>query len=334
MMQISERIRRMGRAKRNPSSRNPPLTRPLEKPSRIALAATLCLAFLATPARAKDNCVTTISNVSFGNYNTINNTTGTMGILVSCTRASNSATTFTYTLKLSRGPGASYSTRSMSGTGDTLFYNLYLSPAYTSIWGDGSGGSSFYSGSLTVPANSTRSETITVYGLIPGGQNVLPGAYATATAINLTIAGVASTNNVDPFFVNASVGAQCSVTAPNMGFGAVNPLSSQTDTSMTMTVACTKNTGYTVGLSSGTTSGATIAQRLMANGADTMQYNLYTNAARSTVWGNSSGSWVAGTGAGLASNQTLFVYGRVASGQTNLAAGNYQENAITVTVTY
>jgi spore coat protein U-like protein len=44
--------------------------------------------------------------------------------------------------------------------------------------------------------------------------------------------------------------------------------------------------------------------------------------------------WVAGTGAGLGIAQTLTVYGRVASGQTNLAVGNYQETTITVTVTY
>jgi len=74
----------------------------------------------------------------------------------------------------------------------------------------------------------------------------------------------------------------------------------------------------------------------MANGADIMNYNLYTDAARTTIWGNSAvaPSWVSGSGAGLAIAQTLTVYGRVASGQTNLAVGNYQENTITVTVTY
>ena len=41
-----------------------------------------------------------------------------------------------------------------------------------------------------------------------------------------------------------------------------------------------------------------------------------------------------GTGAGLGSPQVLTVYGRVPSGQTNLAVGNYSEPTITVTVTY
>lgn len=138
------------------------------------------------------------------------------------------------------------------------------------------------------------------------------------------------------FQVSASVNKQCSVSAVNLTFPAVDPLSSQTDGATTVTVNCTKNSPYTVGLSAGTTTGATIAQRLMANGTDTMNYNLYTTAARTTVWGNSAvaPTWVSGTGTGLGNAQVLTVYGRVPTGQTNLAVGSYAETAITVTVTY
>ena len=138
------------------------------------------------------------------------------------------------------------------------------------------------------------------------------------------------------FQVQASVNALCSISAVNLTFPAVDPLSSQTDGATTVTVNCTKNSPYTVGLTAGTTTGATIAQRLMANGADTMNYNLYTDAARSIVWGNTAAAptWVSGTGAGMGTAQVLNVYGRVAGGQTNLAVGTYTEPTITVTVTY
>ena len=138
------------------------------------------------------------------------------------------------------------------------------------------------------------------------------------------------------FQVQASVNALCSVSAVNLTFPAVDPLSSQTDGATTVTVNCTKNSPYTVGLDAGVTTGATIAQRKMANGADIMNYNLYTDAARSTIWGNSAvaPTWVSGTGLGMQSPQVLNVYGRVASGQTNLAVGTYTETTITVTVTY
>lgn len=153
-----------------------------------------------------------------------------------------------------------------------------------------------------------------------------------AAAMSHAIAATATAT----FQVTANVQTQCTVSAVDLGFGTVDPLGANVDQSTTVTVRCTKNTPYTVGLNAGTTAGATLAQRLMANGADTMNYNLYTDAARTTVWGNSAAAptWVAGTGAGLGSPQVLTVYGRVPSGQTNLAVGNYSEPTITVTVTY
>jgi spore coat protein U-like protein len=229
----------------------------------------------------------------------------------------------------------------MTGAGDTLTFNHYTTLAHTTVWGDGTAGTAKVSGSFTVSggAGNSGSQTQTVYGLIGAPQNVTATAYATASPITVT---VSATNPGDfattttTFNTNASVAAQCNVSAANLSFGAINPLSSQVDATTALTVNCTKNSPYTVGLNAGTTSGATIAQRKMANGADIMNYNLYTDAARTTIWGNSAVAplWVSGAGAGLGIAQTLTVYGRVAGGQTNLAVGNYQENTITVTLTY
>jgi spore coat protein U-like protein len=154
-------------------------------------------------------------------------------------------------------------------------------------------------------------------------------------AAGLTVAGSAlAATTTTTFQVTANVNAQCSITAANLGFGPVDPIGADVDATTTLSVKCTKNSAYTVGLDAGTTSGATIAQRKMANGADTMNYNLYTDAARSAVWGNTAGSWASGTGAGMGTAQTLTVYGRVPTGQTNLAVGSYAETTITATVTY
>ena len=159
-------------------------------------------------------------------------------------------------------------------------------------------------------------------------------AMLAAGLIAATSAFAATTSTT--FQVTANVAAQCNVSAANLAFGAVDPLGGNVDQSTTVTVKCTKNSAYTVGLNAGATAGATIAQRLMANGADTMQYNLYTDAGRATVWGNSAAApaWVSGTGAGLGTAQVLTVYGRVPTGQTDLAVGSYTETAVTVTVTY
>jgi len=158
-------------------------------------------------------------------------------------------------------------------------------------------------------------------------------ALLAAGLIAATAGALANTVNTS-FQVQATVNKQCTISALNLTFPAVDPVSTQTDGSTTVTVNCTKNTTYTVGLNAGTTTGATIAQRLMASGADTMDYNLYTDAGRASIWGNSAGSWVAGTGAGMGTAQVLNVYGRVAAGQTNLAVGTFTEPTVTVTVTY
>ncbi len=293
----------------------------------------VCVSLAPALTFAADNCTVSAVTHAFGAYDTINPLAGTSSITVNCSHTGGGNHTFNYTLKLSTGSG-SYASRQMTGTGDTLTYNLYTTAAHTTVWGDGTSGTSTVSGSFSVGGNSSGFQIQTVYGLIGGPQNVTPGAYSTASPITVTLSGAPSNAPTTTFNTTASVAAQCNVSAANLGFGAINPLSSQVDATTTLTVNCTKNSPYIVGLDAGVTTGATIAQRLMANGANTMQYNLYTNSARSSIWGNSSGSWVSGTGAGLAIAQTLTVYGRVANGQTNLAVGNYQENTITVTVTY
>jgi hypothetical protein len=74
--------------------------------------------------------------------------------------------------------------------------------------------------------------------------------------------------------------------------------------------------------------------RTIANGANILDYNLYTSTARTTVWGDGTGatSTVAGSGAGLLTASTQTVYGRVSASQDK-PAGTYT-STITVTVTF
>lgn len=160
-------------------------------------------------------------------------------------------------------------------------------------------------------------------------------ALLAAGLMTTAAAALAATVNTT-FQVTASVAAQCNVSATTLAFGAVDPLGGNVDQTSAVTVNCTKNSPYTVGLDAGTTPTATIAQRKMGNGTDTMNYNLFTDVTRLSVWGNTIGTWVSGTGAGLGAPQAQVhtVYGRVPSGQSNLAVGSYTEPTITVTVTY
>lgn len=146
--------------------------------------------------------------------------------------------------------------------------------------------------------------------------------------------GLAATTTTT-FAVTATVAASCSLgTVPTLGFGTYDPTSgTNADSTTSIAVTCTLLTPYNIGLSAGTTSGSSISQRKLqgVTPANTLNYNLYTNAGRTVVWGNTVGTdSVAGVGTGLTQNHT--VYGRINSG-TAASIDTYSDT-ITVTVTY
>ncbi|MFP5305643.1 MAG: spore coat U domain-containing protein [Gammaproteobacteria bacterium] len=87
-----------------------------------------------------------------------------------------------YDVALSAGSGA-YAQRTMRSGASTLNYNLYTSPTYNTIWGDGSGGTSRVSGSITLLVNPGVHP---VYALVPGNQNVAPGTYTDSITVTVT----------------------------------------------------------------------------------------------------------------------------------------------------
>lgn len=155
------------------------------------------------------------------------------------------------------------------------------------------------------------------------------GAFiALALSLHSANAAVATTT----FQVTATVGSACTVTAADLAFGAYNPLSpTPTTATTTVTVQCTLLSAYTIGLSAGTGSGATVAMRKMTKGADTLNYSLYQDVAHLLVWGETIGTnTVAGVGTGLAIPTT--VYGQIPASQS-VATGAYADT-ITVSVNY
>ena len=90
-------------------------------------------------------------------------------------------------------------------------------------------------------------------------------------------------------------------------------------------------------MTAGTTTGTTIAQRLLSDGAgDTLQYNLYTTAGFTTPWGITVGTnTVAGTGAGMSTPVVQTIYGQLVDSAANQAQppANYSDT-ITVNVAY
>ena len=94
--------------------------------------------------------------------------------------------------------------------------------------------------------------------------------------------------------------------------------------------------GYTIALSTG--SSGNYAQRTLASGGDTLGYNLYTNSARTLIWGDGTGGSQAVadsvnlTNGSPARTRTHTIFGQIPAMQ-DAAVGTYTD-AILVTVTY
>jgi spore coat protein U-like protein len=134
------------------------------------------------------------------------------------------------------------------------------------------------------------------------------------------------------FRVSARVNAVCEVTATDLAFGTYTaqggtPLQGTTPVRAT----CTPGTTYHIGLDQGQSPGATVNQRKMVSGAQALNYQLYSDSARSTIWGNTTGTdTVTGVGTGIAQDHTVF--GAVPAAQV-VPAGDYGDT-ITVRVYY
>ena len=147
---------------------------------RLALPAALLLACVPGAAWARTvSCTVSATPVAFGTFNPFGSTvTSTGTITVACSSGSKSAT---YTIALSAGNSGSFAQRQTSTTAPYIKYNLYTTSGYTSIWGDGTGGS------VTVPGSDTTiTSTFTVYGQLPTPQGVTPAGYTDSITVTVT----------------------------------------------------------------------------------------------------------------------------------------------------
>lgn len=148
---------------------------------KLGCAATLLLAEVifasAQPAFAAAHCDFGVdTGVAFGAYNVLspsNNTSN--GTLVFACKGIGAGTD-DVTVTLSTGNSPTYGPRYMlNGPTTQLDYNLFLDPADSIVWGDGTGGTSIY-GPTAVTNDQTV--TLTIYGMIPAGQDVPAGSYS------------------------------------------------------------------------------------------------------------------------------------------------------------
>ena len=145
---------------------------------------------------------------------------------------------------------------------------------------------------------------------------------------------------------HARAAESCTVATTDIAFGTYNPVSTTPlDGAGQVAVDCQGNPHFVV-IALGMGGATTYAGRRMILGTDAMSYNLYTDAARSIVWGNGSAgtstvscttgdstSGCAGSNPnGGTQRATRAIFGRIPALQ-NLGAGTYIDT-IQVTVTF
>jgi spore coat protein U-like protein len=144
--------------------------------------------------------------------------------------------------------------------------------------------------------------------------------------------------------LDAAAAIDCTVSTVGVAFGEYDPLSpTPTDSTGDVTIVCVYISGgaqqvsYSVQLSSG--SSGSYLQRQMQAAPSVLRYNLFTDAARSAVWGDGSGgttvangSVTIGPGVGNGRREDArSIYGRIPARQDALF-GNYADSIIVTLV--
>src|SRR5262249_17854431 len=115
--------------------------------------------------------------------------------------------------------------------------------------------------------------------------------YCVAIALVVAPAAAHAATATTSFSVQLTIQAQCLInSASTLNFGTQGVLSANVDQTSTLQVQCTNSTPYTIGLDAGTGTGATVTTRKLTGGGATVNYSLYSNSARTTVWGNTVGT--------------------------------------------
>lgn len=158
----------------------------------------------------------------------------------------------------------------------------------------------------------------------------------TLAAVSILVASLSATAGTATatFAVSSTIVSTCTVTAAALNFGATipTPVNSNVDVASTVTATCSNTAPYTIAMSAGNGTGATFATRKMSSGVNTVDYSLYTDSGRTTVWGDGTSGSSVSNQTGTGSAQAVNVYGRITSGQTP-AVGAYSDT-ITATVTF
>jgi spore coat protein U-like protein len=139
------------------------------------LAAAVALLLAVRPVEGA--CTITTTPVGFGLYDPFaaghNDSTGTL--TYRCGPPDKNVT-----IMLGTGAAGTFNQRKLFKGTEPLSYNLYRDAARSMAWGDGTGGTSFYS--VADPPNN-QNVALTIYARIPAGQDISAGSYTDSVSV-------------------------------------------------------------------------------------------------------------------------------------------------------
>ena len=160
------------------------------RPWRFTAGAALALAASNVVAQTV-SCTISATPMAFGSYDPSSPTqmapaTSTIAAQCSVPPGSGNVTGFTMSVSLSTGSSGSYAARRMTSTPamDTVQYNIFTSATRTSVWGDGTGGTTTVPVTLPrlTPGQSGAASAV-AYGFVPPLQDVASAEYADTIAV-------------------------------------------------------------------------------------------------------------------------------------------------------
>jgi spore coat protein U-like protein len=181
--------------------------------------------------------------------------------------------------------------------------------------------------------------------MLPIRRSSLMGRICTVAALflwpmavfeNAAEAGTATAN----LTVQVAITASCTINTATLDFGSnagTTLISSAINGATTVSVTCTNGSPYSIGMDNG--ANVSGSQRRMASGANFLNYNLYTDAARLNAWTTAASNSTCTTtsscflGTGSGSAQSVNIYGTVPSVGTAPPTGVYTDT-VTMTITF
>ncbi|WP_308364976.1 MULTISPECIES: spore coat U domain-containing protein [unclassified Microbulbifer] len=135
------------------------------------------------------------------------------------------------------------------------------------------------------------------------------------------------------FTVSITVESDCLITANNLNFGAVDDLDQSIAGATNGFVTCSAIVPVSISFNAGTGGSSTFATRQMANGANTINYNIYRDSAHTEILGDGSGGTFTIDFTSTGGNDQFMVFGQTDPGQNPKPIGTYS-STITATITF